>query len=526
MTVDSAGAWEARMEVVAAATRGGALEEVHRGVIAVADVGGRLLGGVGDPETPILLRSAAKPFQALTLVATGAADALGITERELAVVCASHAGEEEHVRVVAGLLERLGLSADDLVCGTHPPFSRVSRAALQASGAAPSPLQNNCSGKHAGMLGLALFLGAPLSGYEDVAHPVQGAMGETVGRLLGRDGAVMEGVDGCGVPVVLVTALEAATLFARLVEGAEPALRRVRDAMMAYPELVGGEGRFDTRCMRLLPGDVVSKEGAAGVQGVGLAPGVGRLGPVGCVLKVADGSQAVIPLLVGALLHSWGEMGAAEILAGEQASVVRSLTGREVGRMHIAVRDAVLRRRESRHVAWEASPRPADAVGGDEAPVVTPPGVSVSAAGGRDRAILRFLREEWPAADREILGRTYDWKAETVDLVAREGRRVVGVLRGRLTGGVATINELLVREDRRGRGIGTLLVRMLERDAALRRCHKVVLRTPAGSNAEWFYRGLGYSREYSLPGHHFGHAYVGMWKRLDRSEPARGASRG
>ncbi len=524
--MDSAGGWEARMEVVAAATRGDALEEVHRGVIAVADVGGRLLGGVGDPRTPILLRSAAKPFQALTLVASGAADALGITERELAIVCASHAGEKRHVRVVAGLLERLGLSADDLVCGTHPPFSRTARAALQASGAPPSPLQNNCSGKHAGMLGLALFLGAPLSGYEDAAHPVQRAIGMTVTRLLGRDGAVMEGVDGCGVPVVLLTAVEAATLFARLVEGAEPALRRVRDAMMGHPDLVGGEDRFDTRCMRLLPGDLVSKEGAAGVQCVGLAPGVGRLGPVGCALKMADGSQAVVPLLVGALLHSWGETGAGEAMAGDRAAVVRSLTGREVGRVHIAVRDGVLRRRESRHVAWEASPRPADAVGGDELAVATPPGVSVSVSGGRDRAVVRFLREEWPLADREILGRTYDWRAETVDLVAREGRQVVGILRGHFTGGVATINELLVRKDRRGRGIGTVLVRMLEGDAAFRRCHKVALRTPAGSNAEGFYRGLGYSREYSLPGHHFGHTYVGMWKRMDRPASAGERPRG
>ncbi|MHB1344340.1 MAG: GNAT family N-acetyltransferase [Thermoleophilia bacterium] len=515
--VDSAWMWEAAMEVVAAATRGDAVEEVHRGVVTVADVGGRLLGGVGDPQTPILLRSAAKPFQALTLVATGAADALGVTESELALMCGSHAGEEEHVRVVAELLERLGLSSDDLVCGTHPPFSRTARAALQARGTAASPLQNNCSGKHAGMLGLALFLEAPLSGYEDPSHPVQRAIAATVGRLLGRDEAVFEGVDGCGVPVLLLSTLECATLFARLAEGADPSLRRVRDAMMAHPELVGGEGRFDTRCMRLLPGELVSKEGAAGAQGVGLASGVGRLGPVGCAIKLADGTQGVVPLLVGAFLHSWGETGAGETLAGESATAVRSLTGREVGRMHVVVRDAVLRRRESRHANWVASPRPVDAAPGIGGRVSEAPGVSVSVGGGRDRSVVRFLREEWPLADAEILGRTYDWSAETVDLVAREGRQVIGVLRGHFTGGVATINELLVRKDRRGRGVGALLVRTLEGEAAARRCHKVTLRTPAGSSAEAFYRGLGYSREYSLAGHHFGHDYVGMWKRMART---------
>lgn len=519
MIVPSGAAWDAGMEVVAVSTRGDAVEEVHRGVVAVADVGGRLLGGVGDPHAPVPLRSAAKPFQALTLVASGAADALGVTEAELAVICGSHAGDEEHVRVVAGLLERLGLSADYLACGTHPPFSRTARALLQAGGVPPSPLQNNCSGKHAGMLGLALFLEAPLAGYEDPGHPVQRAVAETVGLLLGREDAVMEGVDGCGVPVLVLTALECATLFARLMEGVEPSLRRVRDAMMARPALVGGEGRFDTRCMRLLPGEIVSKEGASGVQGVGLAPGVGRLGPVGCAIKSADGSREVPPLLVGAFLDSWGETGAGEALAGDQATMVRSLSGREVGRMHIAVRDAALRRRESRHADWAGSPRPVDA---GVTPHAVPAGVSVIAGAGRDRAVARFLREEWPEADAEILGRTYDWTAESLDLVAREGRQVVGVLRGHFTGGVATINELLVRKDRRGRGIGSALVRMLEEDALARHCHKLTLRTPADSVAESFYRGLGFSREYSLAGHHFGHHYVGMWKTVGRRAPSPG----
>ncbi|MHB9150613.1 MAG: GNAT family N-acetyltransferase [Thermoleophilia bacterium] len=510
--VQDALSWEASTEPLVASSRGGATEEVHRGVIAVADAGGRLLGGVGNPHVPVLLRSAAKPFQALAIVASGAADALHLTDAELAVICASHAGEEEHVRVVATLLERLGLSSDDLVCGTHPPFSRSARAGLQRSGARPSPLQNNCSGKHAGMLGLALFLEAPLTGYEDPSHPVQREIARTVSRLLGREDthSLLQGIDGCGVPVLRMSAVECATLFARLIEGAEPSLRRVRDAMVGHPALVGGEERFDTRCMRLLPGDLVSKAGAAGAQGLGLAPGVGRLGAVGCFMKLADGSSEVIPLLSGTFLRAWGEPGAGDELAGADATAVRSLGGRQVGRMQFLTREADLRRRESRHADWMAAGKAL------RAPVASGSvrGIAIDVGGGRDRTVVRFLREEWPAADEEILGRTYDWSAESLDLVAREGRKVVGVLRGHFTGGVATINELLVHRGSRRTGIGTRLVGVMEEAAVGRGCHKMSLRTPAGSEAEGFYRGLGYSREYLLSGHHYGHDYVGMSKRL------------
>ncbi len=510
-TVRDALSWEASTEPLLVSVRGDSVEEVHRGVIAVADAGGRLLGGVGDPRIPVLLRSAAKPFQALAIVASGAADALRLTDAELAVICASHAGEEEHVRVVATLLERLGLSSEDLMCGTHPPFARSAREQLQRSGTEPSPLQNNCSGKHAGMLGLALFLEAPLTGYEDPSHPVQREIARTVARLLGGEDprALFHGVDGCGVPVLRMSAVQCATLFARLVEGAEPSLRRVRDAMVAHPALVGGEGRFDTRCMRLLPGDLVSKAGAAGAQGFGLAAGVGRLGPVGCFIKLADGSSEAIPLLVGSVLRAWGEPGAGDELAGMDATTIRSLTGVQVGRRVIMTREAELRRRESRHADWmmAVTQRPPTAA-------ESAPGIVVDVAGDRDRAVMRFLREEWPAADEEILGRRYDWRAESVDLVAREGRRVVGVLRGHFTGGVATINELLVHHDYRGYGIGGRLVQVMEEHALRLGCHKMSLRTPAGSRAEDFYRGLGYSREYLLPMHHYGHDYVGMSKLL------------
>ncbi|MBU2600618.1 MAG: GNAT family N-acetyltransferase [Actinobacteria bacterium] len=516
---EEARGWDSRLDPLVAVTRGGCVEQVHRGVVAVADSQGSLLGGVGDPETPVLLRSAAKPFQAFALVVSGAADALDLSDEELAVICASHAGEDRHVAVVAGLLERLGLSPDDLACGVHQPFSRSARRDLVLGGTSPSPLQNNCSGKHAGMLGFSLFLGARLHDYRQPTHPVQRAVALSVAGLLDRaPQGLLKGVDGCGVPVLRVTAREGATLFARLAEAADPSLERIRRAMTAHPGLVGGEERFDTRCMVLAPGEIVSKEGAAGVQGMGLSAGADRPSPVGCLAKIGDGGTAAVGPVAGSFLRVWGETAAGEELGGEDSLVVQSLAGADVGRRLLLFRDAELRRRE---------PLRGDAGSADvcASRSASAPATSGAASAAREitvvghasvnRAAMRFLREEWPAADAEIFGRSYDWGAESLDLVARCGRRVVGVLRAHFSGGVATVNELLVKQEKRGQGIGGRLMGVFETEAVRRGCHKAGLRTPAGARAEGFYRGLGYAREYHLVRHHHGHDFVGLVKLLD-----------
>ena len=325
--------WDAGCEPLVAATRGGAVESVHRGVVAVADVRGRLLGGVGDPDQPIHLRSAAKPFQALALVALGAAREMAFTDEELAVVCGSHAGEERHVRVVAGLLDRLGLSVSDLVCGAQPPASaRRPRPGSARSGEPPSALHNGCSGKHAGMLALALFLGAPTEGYERPSHPVQREIAAAVGRALDMETrGLFSGVDGCGVPVLRVSARQAATLYARLAAGTDPSLARIRDAMVAQPELIAGRGFFDTRVMEAAPGAVLAKMGAEGVQGLALPPAASRSEAVGCCVKVEDGSGRSIPVMAGVFLRAWDEPIAAAA-AEEQARARHLSAGRPGGR--------------------------------------------------------------------------------------------------------------------------------------------------------------------------------------------------
>lgn len=520
--------WDAGSEPLLAVTRGGAVESVHRGVVAVTDARGRLLGGVGDPDLPIHLRSAAKPFQALPLVALGAAREMAFTDEELAVVCGSHAGAERHVRVVAGLLDRLGLSVADLVCGARPPAGRAARDRLERGGGTPSSLHNGCSGKHAGMLALALFLGAPTVGYERPSHPVQREIAIAVGRVLGieiRD--LFSGTDGCGVPVLRVSARQAATLYARLAAGDDPSLARIRDTMMAQPELVAGQGFFDTRVMEAAPGTVLAKMGAEGVQGCALPPAIdprsAKVGPrpattgarsaaVGCCMKVEDGSSRPIPMVAGLFLRAWGASSAAAA-AEERGCIATPDWWLPAEDLVPLVRESALHREQpgeggggaatgGGRVSWSAPTPP------------LPTGLRLSSSDREARDVVRFLRSEWPRADEALLGRAYEWHSEIVVIAAKDGRRPAGVLRGHLLGGVGTVQELLVAESWRGRGVGSNLLAAFEDRARGRHCHKVVLRTPVGSRAEGFYRERGYRREYILLGHHFGHDFLGVAKYL------------
>src|SRR5918993_3987617 len=235
--------------------RGGITESRHRGHIVGVLPDGDIVALAGRPETVTYLRSSAKPHQAMPLIASGAADRFGLDEREIALACASHSGEPIHVEVASSMLNKIGLQADALKCGVHEPFSIEATAELKAKGEEPSVLHNNCSGKHVGMLALALHLRAPIETYNQPDHPVQTAIGKVISQFSGiavEDMAI--GVDGCGVPVFGITIKSMALMYARLVSppadfDAETgkACSRVVSAMMAYPELIGGtKDRLDT----------------------------------------------------------------------------------------------------------------------------------------------------------------------------------------------------------------------------------------------------------------------------------------
>ncbi len=272
--------------------RGGCVESEHRGAIAAVDAQGRLLAHVGEVDLTSYLRSSAKPFQLLPLIESGAADRLGLTDRELAVIAGSHSGEPRHLEAVQSILDKIGLGDSALHCGSHVPFNPEAAKALKAANQAASVLHNNCSGKHAGMLAQAIDRGWSTADYLDPQHPVQLGIRRRLAQLADLDfDAVGVGVDGCSAPCFALPLRSAALAFARLAEAAESKavpLARVAQVMIAYPEMVAGEGRLDTDLMRAASGRLFSKSGAEGFHGVGVLARDGRPA-FGVAWKIGDG---------------------------------------------------------------------------------------------------------------------------------------------------------------------------------------------------------------------------------------------
>jgi L-asparaginase II len=267
-----------------------------------------LLAAWGDIERPIYPRSAVKPLQALPLIESGAADRFGLTQRELALACASHLGEGMHVQAVAAWLARLGLTPDDLECGPHMPINAEAAAGLIRSGKQPEPLHNNCSGKHTGVLTTLRHQGLATADYRLEDHPAQRRIRDTIGEMAAHDMTDAPwGVDGCAMPnyaLPLVALARAAARFARpegLGAVRAEACRRLAAAMRAEPLYVGGHGRFDSLIMGRTPGRFVVKTGAEGVY-FAADPERG----LGIALKIDDGTSRAAVLAVAHLLAHFG----------------------------------------------------------------------------------------------------------------------------------------------------------------------------------------------------------------------------
>jgi L-asparaginase II len=280
--------------------RGSLTESRHRGHIVVADPEGNIIASLGAPENVTYLRSSAKPFQALPLLITGAADRFGFTDREVALACGSHNGEPIHTELAASMLKKIGLGPEALHCGVHEPYSTEAALDLRTRGEQPNALHNNCSGKHAGMLAVARHLGASIDNYESSVNPVQKAIADVVSQFSGvvvTDMAV--GVDGCSAPVFGITVKAMALAYARLVSPPASFDKKTRDAcerivrvMSAYPELIGGTSeRLDTELMRAAPQRLVSKVGAEGVYTAGIRPSDEWPHGLGIALKIEDGDD-------------------------------------------------------------------------------------------------------------------------------------------------------------------------------------------------------------------------------------------
>ncbi len=316
-------------------TRGGYIESVHAVAAAVATEDGGLLFALGDVETPVFLRSTAKPFIAAAIVASGAARRFGFDARELAVIAASHGGEPFHVDAVRSLLTKIGVDAEALRCGAHAPSYEPAARALFAAGEAPSALHNNCSGKHAGIMALALALGADVDGYLEPSHPAERYVLAFCARMIDQAvEALPLAIDGCGIPVFATSLRRGAMAFARLAtsravgaaDGA--ALRAVREAIAAEPDYVAGTGRFDSALARETGGAIVGKSGAEGVFGAGLVA-TGK----GMALKVIDGALRAVPPAAMAILRRTRafDLGVPAALETHEHPAVINVAGRAVG---------------------------------------------------------------------------------------------------------------------------------------------------------------------------------------------------
>jgi L-asparaginase II len=331
-------AFDAGVRALVTVTRGEHVESEHFISYAVVNEHGELLESNGDVERPVYMRSSAKPLIATAVVASGAADRFAFTEQEIAVAAGSHSGEPYHLNAVRSMLSKTGLDESALQCGAHAPTHQPSAEALCLAGELPRAIHNNCSGKHAGILALALQLGASPQGYLSSDHPAQQQILNVCARLLDVERrSLVIGVDGCGIPVIAVPLKVSAHFYARLgsLNGfpAElaPSLRRVRDAMIAHPEFVGGSGRFDTDLMKATRRKVLAKGGAEGYHGSGAL----ELG-LGMTVKVADGNyRAVAPFVFGRLAK-FGVLGEAEQAALEpyREPKIKNHAGRIVGAIH------------------------------------------------------------------------------------------------------------------------------------------------------------------------------------------------
>ncbi|HWH85122.1 MAG TPA: asparaginase [Burkholderiaceae bacterium] len=328
--------------------RGSTVESAHRGALAIVDADGALLAALGDVDRPVFPRSAVKVLQALPLVASGAADALGLTDAELALACASHGGEALHAQTAAAMLMKAGLDPSALECGTHWPYDEAAARALAAHHESPSALHNNCSGKHAGFLCLACALhgGKPdlqrfARGYVGPEHPVMREVTAALQATTGHDlAATPRGTDGCSIPTFAIPLRALALAFARVGSGTglsaehARAAKRLRAAVAKAPFMVAGSGRFDSRVMERLGERVFCKVGAEGVYCAAL-PERG----LGVAIKCDDGNTAraaevVMAALIEALL-ALDDADAAFMRTLSDAPIV-NWNGIEVGRLRAA----------------------------------------------------------------------------------------------------------------------------------------------------------------------------------------------
>lgn len=332
-------------EILANVIRGDVVESIHRGHMIIIDGAGNTVASAGDPGTITYFRSASKAFQALPFISSGAADALGCSEEEIALAVASHSGEPRHVRIAGLMLERAGLAEAHLRCGTHLPFSEKESERMLRAGEFPNQLHNNCSGKHAAMLAYARHIDADLATYDSPDHPVQQEILRTVARFAELPvSKIAIGIDGCAAPNFAMPVAAMAKCFINLMsppadldEPTRLAAGRIVSAMMNFPELIGGTERLDTLLMQAAPQRLISKVGADGVWLCGVLPCERYPAGLAIALKVEDGDdRRGRPVIAVAVLKRLGVL-APDDLPELSPMPVRNRRGDTVGHVEAVI---------------------------------------------------------------------------------------------------------------------------------------------------------------------------------------------
>jgi L-asparaginase II len=326
-------------------TRGPLVESIHRGAIAIANAVGAVVFALGDVEQAVYPRSSLKPIQAIPLLESGAADAFGLSDEDVAIACASHSGEPMHTTRVATWLARIGCTANDLACGPHPVRYEPVWAEMVKRGEAPTRIHNNCSGKHTGFLTVARHWDVATAGYEMHDHPVQRAVAKALGELSGIGGELPWGVDGCAAPNFALSLAGFARALAKLAAPAglpaprAKAAHRIVRAMTAHPELVSGTGRVCAILMRAAQGRAAVKTGAEGF----FAAMIPELG-FGVALKIDDGAGRASETTMAAILDKFGLLGddkaAQDVMHAPVTNTRNAIVGER--RPAAALRDAAI----------------------------------------------------------------------------------------------------------------------------------------------------------------------------------------
>ncbi len=323
------------MSILCRVTRGELTESIHVVFAVVVNESGQIFSS-GDPYHFTCVRSTLKPFQAAAAVKSGAVDAANFSEKELAIMCASHYGEQYHIDTVEKMIHKLGLSPDDFECGAHYPSDRESRHQIIKNNQAPNPFHNNCSGKHAGMLAFAQYLGSDIKGYVQKDHPVQKKIKQLVQEISGLEEIPTE-IDGCSAPTPFMTLESLAIMFQKLGSGEYEELNRVFNAMSKHPMMIGGTNNFDTEFIQALHGRGITKIGGESIRGITLK--TKNRESIGIALKVLDGNFRALPVATITLLDHLKLLSDSEakILNKFKTKIIRNHNQLEIGRIEATV---------------------------------------------------------------------------------------------------------------------------------------------------------------------------------------------